>query len=279
MGNLGVAAYNGYETRSEDRLKAVNDLDLQRETAKSDLLLSAMRTNDSKAAQQNNLFFIDSGLIADPGDKLKKAVTKYFPVLPAPSGAVPSFLDPSDYAQAFWQVSLDASQMSMIDNGANEITAGRQTFETVAKATHAPWYVVGVVWMLETGGDFSTHLHNGDPLTAQTVHVPAGRPLQGQPPFTWEASAIDAIKLYKLDNTDTLDLGDMLDRLEGYNGYGYRRHQVSSPFLWAFTSGYAGGSYVADGVFASDVKWARPGAVALLRRLQDRRAINLKGTN
>ncbi|MER8442067.1 hypothetical protein NKH52_02480 [Mesorhizobium sp. M1066] len=92
MGNLGVAAYNGYETRSEDRLKAVNDLDLQRETAKSDLLLSAMRINDSKAAQQNNLFFIDSGLIADPGDKLKKAVTKYFPVLPAPSGAVPSFL-------------------------------------------------------------------------------------------------------------------------------------------------------------------------------------------
>ena len=40
---------------------------------------------------------------------------------------------------------------------------------------------------------FDQHLHNGDPLSGRTTHVPPGRPRPASPPFTWEQSAHDAI--------------------------------------------------------------------------------------
>lgn len=56
-----------------------------------------------------------------------------------------------------------------------------------------PWQVIGAVHLLETGLRFDLHLHNGDPLTARTVHVPVGRPKVGVPPFSGEQSARDAL--------------------------------------------------------------------------------------
>ena len=47
---------------------------------------------------------------------------------------------------------------------------------------------------------FDAHFHNGDPLTDRTKRVPAGRPKEGDPPFTWEQSAEDAIRSTKLDS-------------------------------------------------------------------------------
>ena len=58
-----------------------------------------------------------------------------------------------------------------------------------------PWYVVGLIHTMESSGNFAAHLHNGDPLSARTTHVPAGRPKAGAPPFTWEESATDALTM------------------------------------------------------------------------------------
>jgi lysozyme family protein len=46
----------------------------------------------------------------------------------------------------------------------------------VAGEVGIPWYVVAVIHNMEAGQNLRTHLHNGDSLTARTVHVPAGRP-------------------------------------------------------------------------------------------------------
>ena len=66
-------------------------------------------------------------------------------------------------------------------------------YDQVANATGVPWYVIGIIHEMEGGLNFTTHLHNGDPLTRRTVQVPAGRPPTGMPPFQWEESAIDAL--------------------------------------------------------------------------------------
>jgi lysozyme family protein len=58
-----------------------------------------------------------------------------------------------------------------------------------------PWELIAALHEREAGGSFKGHLHNGDPLTGRTYHVPAGRPAKGSPPFTWEASAIDALTM------------------------------------------------------------------------------------
>src|SRR5262249_16489898 len=75
------------------------------------------------------------------------------------------------------------------------MAARKSRYDQVANATGVPWYVVAMIHEMEGGLNFATHLHNGDPLTARTVHVPVGRPPTGSPPFLWEDSAVDALAL------------------------------------------------------------------------------------
>jgi lysozyme family protein len=144
----------------------------------------------------------------------------------------------------------------------------------VAQKLHrTPWEVVAVIHHLEGGGNFSTHLHNGDPLTARTVHVPAGRPEHGEPPFTWEYSAVSALTDKGAQKIERWDVPTTLYFLEKYNGMGYRHHDIPSPYLWSFTwtkDGkpiYVKGKYVTDGKWNPDCVSKQIGAVALLRGL------------
>lgn len=275
LGNLGVAAYNGFTSRDQEAIKARNALDLEREKAKASLVLQAISSNDPKTAQRNILFFIDAGFISDPEGRLKVAASKYAPVLPSQGSAPQNAIAPTDYGRAFWTVTLDQEKVQSVDAAVDKIVAARARLETVAAATDTPWYVVGVIWWLETGGDFSRHLHNGDPLTARTVHAPVGRPTTGEPPFSWEDSAADAVRLYGLEHLTSLDLASVLQAIERVNGLGYRNRGISSPYLWAFTSGYTGGKFVAGGMFDPNAKARQAGAVALLRRLQERGIVQL----
>ena len=102
------------------------------------------------------------------------------------------------------------------------VVAGQARYETVSAATGVPWFVIGIIHSLEGSSNFKTHLHNGDPLTARTIHVPKGRPITGQPPFTWEDSAVDALKFDNLAGSTKWSLPSTLFRLEGFNGFGYR---------------------------------------------------------
>jgi lysozyme family protein len=152
---------------------------------------------------------------------------------------------------------------------AKKIRANRKRYEKVGKAVGVPWYVVGIVHSLEASGNFTRHLHNGDPLTARTVHVPAGRPKTGRPPFTWEQSAIDALRGRGLGAWKDWSVPGTLYQLEAYNGFGYRDHHpnVPSPYLWSFSTHYTRGKYVADGRFSASAVSQQVGAALLLKQL------------
>ena len=152
---------------------------------------------------------------------------------------------------------------------AKKIRANRARYQKVGKAVGVPWYVVGIIHSLEAGGNFTRHLHNGDPLSARTVHVPAGRPKTGKPPFTWEQSAIDALRGRGLGAWRDWSVPGTLYQLEAYNGFGYRDHHpnVPSPYLWSFSNHYMRGKYVADGRFSPTAVSQQVGAALLLKRL------------
>jgi len=152
---------------------------------------------------------------------------------------------------------------------ARRIRANRKRYEKVGKAVGVPWYVVGIIHSLEASGNFTRHLHNGDPLTARTVHVPAGRPKTGRPPFTWEQSAIDALRGRGLGAWKDWSVPGTLYQLEAYNGFGYRDHHpnVPSPYLWSFSTHYTRGKYVADGRFSATAVSQQVGASLLLKQL------------
>jgi hypothetical protein len=115
-------------------------------------------------------------------------------------------------------------------------------------------------------------------LTARTVQVPAGRPIAGNPPFTWEESTEDALKYSKLDQVDEWTLSRLLYELEGYNGWGYRLYHthVKSPYLWSYSNNYVSGKYIADGTWSDTAVSQQSGAAVILRRLEERGEINLQ---
>jgi lysozyme family protein len=155
------------------------------------------------------------------------------------------------------------------------IAANQSRYIAVGAPLAIPWYVVGVIHCMEGGLNFGTHLHNGDPLEARTVHVPVGRPPVGQPPYKWEESAIDALTFDRLIEWHDWSIPGILYRLEEYNGFGYRTQhpEVLTPYLWSFSNHYQSGKYIADGRFSSSAVSDQCGAGILLRRMAEDGAI------
>jgi lysozyme family protein len=156
---------------------------------------------------------------------------------------------------------------------AQRIIDNRKTYEDVQKVTGIPWEVIGCIHTLECGGKFDRHLHNGDPLTERTKHVPAGRPKGGCPPFTWRESAIDALKNSSLVESC---IEGKLYFLETYNGMGYRRHKVPSPYLWSGTNQYTKGKYVADGKYDPEHISKQVGSVPILKYIYKLTKMDIK---
>ena len=160
---------------------------------------------------------------------------------------------------------------------ANRIQKNQARYEAVAAKTGVPWHVIACIHSMESSGDFGTHLHNGDPLSARTVHVPAGRPKTHAAPFTWEESAIDALGYDGATGIKAWNLAATLYFLERYNGLGYKSGGGQrttpprrSPYLWSYTQHYVKGRYVADGKFDPEAVSAQAGCVAMLKSLEAR---------
>ena len=99
----------------------------------------------------------------------------------------------AEYDRLWDTCEIRAEKRASAASIADSVVAHRDRYEAAGGPLGIPWYVVGIIHQLEASGDFTKHLHNGDPLTARTVQEPAGRPRTGHPPFTWEFSAKDAL--------------------------------------------------------------------------------------
>lgn len=185
-----------------------------------------------------------------------------------------------EYERLFDACTINAARATQVLSLVDKLVANRARYQAVAKRSGVPWHFVAVTHNMESSQNFSKHLHNGDPLNARTVQVPAGRPRTGTPPFTWEESAADALALKGLNAQTDWSLAGILYRLEGYNGWGYRRFhpQVLSPYLWGFSNHYLSGKYVKDGVWSDSAVSQQCGAAVLLRRMAERGHIQLAPT-
>lgn len=171
-----------------------------------------------------------------------------------------------EYRRLWADLHLRADRKPAAMATAKRIAEKRERYLAVTRLTQVPWPVIGIIHAMECGLDFSRHLHNGDKLTARTHQVPKGRPAIGEPPFTWEESAADALRCDRLDECTEWTIPRLLWQLEGYNGWGYRRHHpdVLSPYLWSGTQHYSAGKYVADGRWSASAVSGQSGAAAIL---------------
>lgn len=188
-------------------------------------------------------------------------------------------ITPKSLEERYFDARVSTENKMAVQHIISKIMQNKSRYQHVAELTNVPWWMIAVIHSLESNCNFSAHLHNGDPLYARTTRVPRGRPVAGSPPFTWEESAVDAL-VYESDKICTDSLGDILDSLEKYNGLGYRNGAGrgttpprTSPYLWSYTDQYVKGKYVADGRFDPDTVSQQAGAVALIKVLAERGAI------
>lgn len=172
-----------------------------------------------------------------------------------------------EYQQRFDAAKVSPARQEMVAQGVRRMLANRARYERITKSMTMPWYFLAIIHGLESDFRFDAHLHNGDPLTGRTVRVPAGRPTEGTPPFSWEESARDAIAVNRYDKWNDWSIAGMLVAWERYNGLGYRPYGIHSPYVWACTDLYAKGRYVADGRFDANAESRQCGAVAMLKGL------------
>jgi lysozyme family protein len=183
-----------------------------------------------------------------------------------------------EYQQLFDTCQINSGKLGKTEQAIDSLITNQPRYEAVGGPLGIPWYVVAVIHNMEASQKFTGHLHNGDPLSARTVHVPKGQPQSGSPPFTWEVSATDALTSHGLAMWNDWTIPGTLYCIEGYNGWGYRAYHpaVKSPYLWGGSNHYTSGKYVADGTWSDTAVTAQIGAATLLRRMAERHDIAIQ---
>jgi lysozyme family protein len=176
----------------------------------------------------------------------------------------------NDYKVRWDNMVIHGSRLPNIEKQANLILKGKDVYKDLEAKTNVPWYFIGLLHLRESACDFTKHLHNGDSLQRKTWRVPAGRPLNGSGPFTFEESAIDALKMKNLHKVTNWTVEKIAYHSEIFNGFGYRQNGVPSAYLWAGSNQYVKGKYIRDHVFDPNVVDSQQGCMPVLKVLLEK---------
>ena len=173
--------------------------------------------------------------------------------------------------QRWFKAEVRPEKRMIVDKVARKAILHKGRYQAIAKQSGCPWFVIAAIHNLECSQSFSRHLHEGSSLKNRTRWHPRGRPLNGKPPFTFEESALDALKYDKMGNVLWDRLFDLLWRVELYNGGGYWKYRgIPSPYLYSYTTVYSRGKYTSDGKYSSTAVSRQVGAAALWKALEDK---------
>jgi lysozyme family protein len=143
-------------------------------------------------------------------------------------------------------------------------------YKAVSRATGVPVSLIGVLHQMESDRRFDVSYFNGiDNLRTRTrIAEPYGQPDTGKPPFTWEQTAIAAIKYDGLDG-GSMTPGDLCAKAIVFNGLGYERKGINSPYGFAGTNLYTKGKYVSDGRYSASAVSGQIGACVIIKAFED----------
>ncbi len=182
--------------------------------------------------------------------------------------AAPDFNAVKDvYQKLFDTLAVRPDKKGEVAWHVKQLKASQARYEKVGGALGIPWWFVGITHALEASFNFKGHLHNGDPLSARTTHVPKGRPAKWNPPNDWESSAVDALTLHGYAKQKDWSIPRALYRFENFNGWGYRGKGINSPYLWSFCNHYSKGKYTSDGKYDPNAVSKQCGAAVMMKAL------------
>jgi lysozyme family protein len=167
------------------------------------------------------------------------------------------------YANLWLKATVRPERVAAASAIARRLITHRARYAAVAHDIGCPWWMVALPHHMESGGDWKTYLGNGQALTRVTTIAPIGR----GPFVSFEAGAVDALKLKGWHRIEGWELPRCLYELERFNGFGYVSRGINSPYLWSFTTLYTRGKYVVDGKYDASAVSSQCGAAAILKAL------------
>lgn len=161
----------------------------------------------------------------------------------------------SSRAQALLKSYETATPHSVPLEEAKDVALGIKKNEAIYQSVSAalggkiPTWFIGCLHYRECSTlSQRSYLGNGQ-LIIGSLHKTSIEPL-GRGPFkTFQAGAVDILKHQGFDKLVSWTVGECLERAEMWNGTGYRSLGVVNPYLFAGTSIYVSGKYVADHVY------------------------------
>lgn len=171
----------------------------------------------------------------------------------------------NDYAARWAAMEIRSERKGDVFAVAQRVFAGKERYLTVSGATGVPWFVIGVIHMMECGGNWRGALCNGDPYNRVTRNVPRGK----GPWKSWEDAAVWALRYDDLDKIDHWSPEHLAYALEKFNGMGSRMRGVPSAYLWSFTNQHERGKFVSDGVWNAMAVSEQPGGMAILKAMME----------
>ncbi|WP_417686384.1 D-Ala-D-Ala carboxypeptidase family metallohydrolase [Roseibium sp.] len=218
---------------------------------------------------------VDIAPVVTPVEIPEDAVPKEMLFAPATSTARGYEQIADEYVRFFLAAGYKNDRDALIKKQALQALKHKARYEAVGNPLGIPWWFVAGIHMLESSFNFTTHLHNGDPLKDRTFRVPSGRPKVWNPPNSWEASARDALQHHELAGLSDWSLPRALWRWERYNGWGYRKKRIPTPYLWSFSTIYAKGKFIGDGVFNRNAVSKQCGCATFLKYLHENGHVDL----
>lgn len=149
-------------------------------------------------------------------------------------------------------------------------TNNKTTYQYISSKSGIPPELICAIHYRESGCNFNTYLHNGDPLGKPTVNVPKGKYFTN---FT--DAAIDAMLDFKYLRdqygltSNSNDMPAMMGFAEAYNGLGYKYKNKPSPYVYSATDIYQNGKYIADGKYSATAVDGQPGIYILINQLKN----------
>lgn len=142
------------------------------------------------------------------------------------------------------------------------IDAGR--YDAGCKITGVPIAWAAASFEREASSNFNLNPAQGWPLHSRSQWVPHNGPFSD-----WTTAQIAAYDIDGLDKVGAANWSWARGCYEGeaFNGWGYRAHSVHSPYLFAGSSLYTRGKYVADGVWDPNHIDTQLGIIPMMLRI------------
>lgn len=147
--------------------------------------------------------------------------------------------------------------------------ANKDIYESLSQQTGVPPQLIAALHYRESGCNFNTYLHNGQPLGQPTTIDPKDRIFDD-----FLEAALDALtselnnKHIVLTENDSIVM--MATFAEIYNGTGYTQYkEIASPYVYSGTNVYISGKYISDKKYDENAVDKQPGIYLLIKSLEE----------